>query len=69
MDGRVSIKSSPMAHAIIHDKIMVIDAFTDNCVVITGSHNLGYRASYNNDENILIIRGHKELATSMLPIY
>ena len=58
------LKSSPMAHAIIHDKIMVIDAFTDNCVVITGSHNLGYRASYNNDENLLIIRGDKELATS-----
>jgi len=58
------LKSSPMAHAIIHDKVMVIDAFTDNCVVITGSHNLGYRASYNNDENLLIIRGDKELATS-----
>jgi len=58
------LKSSPMAHAIIHDKIMVIDAFTDNCVVITGSHNLGYRASYNNDENLLIIKGDKELATS-----
>jgi len=58
------LKSSPRAHAIIHDKIVVIDAFTDNCVVITGSHNLGYRASYNNDENLLIIRGDKELATS-----
>lgn len=58
------LKSSPTAHAIIHDKILVIDAFTDNCVVITGSHNLGYRASYNNDENLLIIKGDKELATS-----
>lgn len=58
------LKSSPMAHAIIHDKVMVLDAFTDNCVVITGSHNLGYRASYNNDENLLIIKGDKEIATS-----
>lgn len=58
------LKSSPTAHAIIHDKVMVIDAFTDDCVVITGSHNLGYRASYNNDENLLIIKGDKELATS-----
>jgi phosphatidylserine/phosphatidylglycerophosphate/cardiolipin synthase-like enzyme len=57
------LKSSPMAHAIIHDKVMVIDAFTENCIVITGSHNLGYRASYNNDENLLIIRGDMELAT------
>ncbi|MBK7359183.1 MAG: hypothetical protein IPI45_06245 [Saprospiraceae bacterium] len=58
------LKSSPTAHAIIHDKIMVIDAFTDDCVVITGSHNLGFRASYNNDENLLIIKGDNELATS-----
>lgn len=58
------LKSSPRAHAIIHDKLVVVDAFTDNCAVITGSHNLGYRASYNNDENLLIIRGHKELAAS-----
>lgn len=57
------LKSSPTAHAIIHDKIVVVDAFTDDSVVITGSHNLGYRASYNNDENLLIIRGNKELAT------
>lgn len=57
------LKSSPMAHAIIHDKIVVIDAFTDDCVVITGSHNLGYRASYNNEENLLIIKNDNELAT------
>lgn len=49
-------------HAIIHDKIVVIDPFTDNCTVIMGSHNLGYAASYNNDENMLIIRGHRGLA-------
>lgn len=58
------LKSSPKAHAIIHDKVLVIDAFTDNCTVITGSHNLGYRASYNNDENMLIIKGDQDLATS-----
>ncbi|OYD77431.1 UNVERIFIED_ORG: phosphatidylserine/phosphatidylglycerophosphate/cardiolipin synthase-like enzyme [Burkholderia sp. CF145] len=50
-------------HAIIHDKIIVIDPFDDeNCHVITGSHNLGYKASYNNDENMLIVSGNKELA-------
>src|SRR5262249_13824982 len=48
--------------AIIHNKIVVIDPFSDNCTVITGSHNLGFRASHNNDENMLIIRGHKGLA-------
>jgi phosphatidylserine/phosphatidylglycerophosphate/cardiolipin synthase-like enzyme len=50
------------AHAIIHDKIVVIDPFSPKCVVVTGSHNLGYRASFNNDENLLIIEGHKRLA-------
>jgi hypothetical protein len=40
----------------------VIDPFSDNCVVVTGSHNLGFRASHNNDENLVIIRGHRGLA-------
>ena len=48
--------------AIIHNKIVVIDPFSDNCVVVTGSHNLGFRASHNNDENLVIIRGHRGLA-------
>ncbi len=49
-------------HAIIHDKIVVIDPFSDGCVVATGSNNLGYRASHNNDENFVVIRGHRALA-------
>jgi phosphatidylserine/phosphatidylglycerophosphate/cardiolipin synthase-like enzyme len=56
------LKISPEAHAIIHDKIVVIDPLSDDCTVITGSHNMGYRASFNNDENLLIIRGNKKLA-------
>ena len=49
--------------AIIHNKIVVIDPFSDDtCTVVTGSHNLGFRASHNNDENMLIIRGHRGLA-------
>src|SRR5205085_2042513 len=67
------LKSSPSAHAIIHDKIIVIDPMSDDCVVVTGSHNLGYRASYNNDENLLIVRGHRDLAqayaTHVMDIY
>ncbi len=52
-------------HAIIHDKIIVIDPLDPvNCAVITGSHNLGYKASYANDENLLIIRGNQALAIS-----
>jgi hypothetical protein len=56
------LKLGPSAHAIIHDKIVVIDPFSDACVVATGSHNLGFEASYNNDENLLIVQGQKELA-------
>jgi phosphatidylserine/phosphatidylglycerophosphate/cardiolipin synthase-like enzyme len=59
--------------AIIHDKVMVIDPFSENCKVITGSHNLGHRASYNNDENLVIIKGNRKLAlayaTHVLDIY
>ncbi len=50
-------------HAIIHDKIVVIDPMSEtDCTVITGSHNLGFKASYANDENMVIIRGNRELA-------
>ncbi len=59
--------------AITHDKIVVIDPFADDCVVVTGSHNLGYQASYNNDENLLMIQGNKNLAmayaTHVLDVY
>jgi phosphatidylserine/phosphatidylglycerophosphate/cardiolipin synthase-like enzyme len=59
--------------AITHDKIVVIDPFAADCVVVTGSHNLGYQASYNNDENLLMIEGNKNLAmayaTHVLDVY
>lgn len=50
-------------HAVIHDKIVVIDPFDPKrCTVIVGSHNLGYKASYTNDENLLVIEGNTSLA-------
>src|SRR5438309_411688 len=51
-------------YAIIHDKILVTDPFSDQCLVATDSHNLEYKASYNNDENLMIIQGDKKLATA-----
>ena len=48
--------------AVTHSKYVVIDPFSDGCVVVTGSHNLGYQASYNNDENMAIIKGHRPIA-------
>jgi phosphatidylserine/phosphatidylglycerophosphate/cardiolipin synthase-like enzyme len=60
-------------YAVTHDKIVVIDPFADDCVVVTGSHNLGFQASYNNDENLVIIEGNKKLAmayaTHVLDVY
>lgn len=54
---------APGGIAIIHDKILVIDpADAENCVVAFGSHNPGYRASYANDENLVVVRGHRGLA-------
>lgn len=49
-------------NAIIHDKIVVIDPRSPDAVVVMGSHNLGYKASYENDENLVIIRGNPKLA-------
>ncbi|RFB76311.1 phospholipase D-like domain-containing protein [Methylovirgula sp. 4M-Z18] len=60
--GQWEAELNQAGHAVIHDKIVVIDPFADNCVVVTGSHNLGFKASYNNDENLAIIRGHRALA-------
>lgn len=48
--------------AIIHDKVVVIDPLSPDCTVILGSHNLGFKASYSNDENMVIVTGHRELA-------
>lgn len=50
--------------AIIHDKLIVIDPRSDDCAVILGSHNLGFKASYSNDENFLIVRGNRDLAAA-----
>ena len=59
--------------AVTHDKIVVIDPFSDDCVVVTGSHNLGHKASFNNDENLVIVKGQRALAeayaTHVLDIY
>jgi len=64
-DGDLRPELLSAGHAIIHDKVIVLDPLDPvNCTVVTGSHNLGYKASYQNDENMLIIRGNQELALS-----
>lgn len=52
-----------LGRAIIHDKVLVIDPRDpEKCVVAFGSHNFGYKASYSNDENLVIVEGHAALA-------
>jgi phosphatidylserine/phosphatidylglycerophosphate/cardiolipin synthase-like enzyme len=51
-----------LGHAVIHDKVLVVDPFSDDCLVVNGSHNLGYKASYSNDENLCMIRGNRAMA-------
>ncbi|MGA7805056.1 phospholipase D-like domain-containing protein [Bradyrhizobium sp.] len=48
----------------IHSKVIVLDPFGDNPVVMTGSHNLGAKASLKNDDNLMIIEGNRELAAA-----
>jgi len=55
---------SQVGHAIVHSKVLVIDPLSDNPVVVTGSHNFSTSASEKNDENLVIIRGHKKLAVA-----
>jgi phosphatidylserine/phosphatidylglycerophosphate/cardiolipin synthase-like enzyme len=53
---------SQIGYAIIHSKVAVVDPFSDNPIVITGSHNFSSTASAKNDENFIIIQGDKALA-------
>ena len=50
--------------AMVHSKVIVIDPFTESPIVVTGSHNLGPKASKGNDDNMVIIRGDRELAAA-----
>jgi hypothetical protein len=62
--GEVTRKTflSQIGHAIVHSKVLVIDPLSADPVVVTGSHNFSAPASEKNDENLVIVRGHKKLA-------
>jgi phosphatidylserine/phosphatidylglycerophosphate/cardiolipin synthase-like enzyme len=49
-----------------HSKVMLLDAGSAGAAVITGSYNWTYAAQYRNAENVLIVRGHPELAQAYL---
>ncbi|MHB8746293.1 MAG: phospholipase D-like domain-containing protein [Gammaproteobacteria bacterium] len=62
--GEVTRKDflAQIGHAIVHSKVLLIDPLSKNPVVVTGSHNFSTPASAKNDENFVIVRGHKQLA-------
>lgn len=53
---------SAIGHAIIHSKVLVIDAWGEKPTVVTGSHNYSKTASTSNDENFVVITGNRSLA-------
>ncbi|MEO6391955.1 MAG: phospholipase D-like domain-containing protein [Pyrinomonadaceae bacterium] len=67
------MKKLPQTFAMVHSKVVVVDAFSDHPVVMTGSHNLGPKASGTNDENFLIFKDLPGLAaayaTNIMSIY
>jgi len=71
--GNFEAEQLTLGNAIIHNKIIVIDPFSENPAVILGSHNMGFKASYGNDENLVIVQGNKLLvqayAAHVLDIY
>jgi phosphatidylserine/phosphatidylglycerophosphate/cardiolipin synthase-like enzyme len=53
---------SAIGFAIIHSKVLVVDPFSDDPTVVTGSHNFSIAASEENDENFIVVRGDHALA-------
>lgn len=50
--------------AMVHCKVIVVDPFGEHPVVMTGSHNLGPKASSSNDDNLVIIENDPGLAAA-----
>jgi phosphatidylserine/phosphatidylglycerophosphate/cardiolipin synthase-like enzyme len=55
---------SRVSLVMVHSKVIVLDPFGKRPVVMTGSHNLGKRASEKNDDNLNIVAGESQLATA-----
>jgi phosphatidylserine/phosphatidylglycerophosphate/cardiolipin synthase-like enzyme len=53
----------PRTHAMVHSKVVVVDPYGAKPVVMTGSHNMGPKASGVNDENFILIQGNRDLAS------
>lgn len=58
---------------MIHSKVVLIDPFGKHPVLMTGSHNMGPKASVSNDDNMVIIENAPglaaEYAVNMMGVY
>ena len=70
---REELKKLDRAFAMVHSKVILVDPLGMNPMVLTGSHNLGPKASKTNDENLLVVRDAPGLAaaytTNIMAIY
>lgn len=70
---RKEMKKLPGTFAMVHSKVVLVDPFSAHPVLLTGSHNLGPKASGTNDENLLIVRDAPGVAsayaTNIMSIY
>jgi phosphatidylserine/phosphatidylglycerophosphate/cardiolipin synthase-like enzyme len=70
---RAELKKLDRAFAMVHSKVIVVDPLGTDPVVLTGSHNLGPKASSTNDENLLLIRHAPGVAaayvTNIMAVY
>src|SRR5438105_15719189 len=76
VDSRFSFwdpEISRFSLVMVHSKVIVLDPFGPAPVVMTGSHNLGPRASSKNDDNLNLISGVPQLAaayaTNIMAVY
>jgi phosphatidylserine/phosphatidylglycerophosphate/cardiolipin synthase-like enzyme len=70
---RREMRKLPGTFAMVHSKVVLVDPFGSHPIVLTGSHNLGPKASGVNDENLLIFKDTPGLAaayaTNIMAIY
>lgn len=59
-------KPPPFPPVIIHHKFIIIDGETDHPTIYTGSANMSNNSVHNNDENLLEIKGNRDLAQTYL---
>jgi phosphatidylserine/phosphatidylglycerophosphate/cardiolipin synthase-like enzyme len=56
------LKELNYSMVMVHSKCIVIDPFGERPSVVTGSHNMGPKASGKNDDNLVLIDGQRRLA-------